>query len=1001
MNCPRCGAPVHPQAQQCERCGLFLGMPLEEAPGVPYPYPPPSFGDGYPPANGWEMGGPQAPGPMSIPWAAPPDPFGQPGGMPGQWAPASQFPPGPGNASGQWMPSPDFPAIAPGASGQWDLQPDSNLPVDIGYRGNSLQRMSRPTFDTGGLYPGALLQGGRLRVIAPYGLTRVQSGQGNPPIMQWVASNVERRTRVVLLDLPLGLLPPAEADTVREAIASRMRIISQHPNIQRAFGSFMENGRHFVVLEFVDGEFLSDYVRRSGVLLEDTVLAIGEQLLDALEFLAHQSPPAVHGLINPDTVVITPDGQNAVLTSWSPYAVAKMLNVTLPGPVPLVPGYSAPELLRGQVETRGDVYSVGATLYFAVTGEESTSRSAGIFLPARQYNPDVSSPTEAVLARSLRLVPSQRYQHAEDMLLDIERAGRGESPHRDALDTMEPILPRRAPPMIPAIAITSILLVAVLIAVFILRNRAGLVPTASALPSPTVNPTLTALYSQDEGLSGGEFIFDTSDLPANTTDTASTHSKAGAILAEKAGAAAVDSGNYASAVADFQQAVADDPTNPEARIYLANTQITQSGIKNYVTIAVSVSFSGDDIDVSRQVLRGIALAQSDLNNGGLSNGGKVRIRIASLGPNAAAAPFIQQYFTSQVTANGTNPDHAIGVISWAPKNATLATNKLLLQALQGLAQAHVPVMAPFTSSDAIPPNPYFFQLSPTDKTQGITMAGITMQNFNAHRPLVVIDPSTVGNLEIGGYAAAALQQKLGPAKVMVEKLDGKTVTTDSVAHDAARLGADAILYVGFGDGTIALLQSLSHVGYVPPIFAAPPSDDPVLLGQSTDTEAQFAQTHEQLMKDVTVLSLADPSEWTLAGSNLTTPTFFSEYSNAYTDTGESFTPNASAIFSYDALNLMTKLPVAKNLWTGTQIPTPQNTRDAMSSIKDASAYQGISGRIAFDSQNVPDNRSMLLKGIDISTTLKDASGHPLLVWKPLALIPNAASFCVSSACTPS
>ncbi len=963
------------------------------APVAPSPYPPQSYGDGYLPAGGWEMGGPQMPGPMSGPWAMPPDPFGQPVGMP-----APNFPTGPGSASGQWMPSADFPAMAPGASGQWDMQQGSNLPVDIGYRSNPLQRVSRPRLDTAGLYPGALLQNGRLRVIAPYGLSRTQI----PPVIQWVASNVERRTRVVLLDLPLGPLPPPEADTVREAIASRMRIISQHPNIQRAFGSFMENGRHFVVLEFIDGEFLSDYVRRVGVLPEDALLAIGGQLLDALEFLAHQSPPAVHGLINPETVVITPDGQNAVLTSWSPYAVAKMLNVTLPGPVPLIPGYSAPELLRGQVETRGDVYSVGATLYFAATGEEASSRSAGIFLPARQYNPDLSPQTEAVLARSLRLVPSQRYQHAEDMLLDIDRAGRGESPHRDAQDTMEPILPRRAPPMLPAIAITSVLLVAVLIAVFILRNRANSVPISSALPSPTVNPTLIALYHNDEGLSAGEFIFDTSDLPANTPDTASTHSKAGAILAEKAGAAAVDSGNYVAAVADFQQAVTDDPTNPEARIYLADAQIAQSGTQNFVTIAVSVSFNGDDIAVSRQVLRGIALAQADLNSSGiLPNGGKVRIRIASLGPDAAAAPFIQQYFTSSLRPDGSNPDHAIGVISWAPKNATLATNERFLQALQGLAAAHVPVMAPFTSSDAIPPNPYFFQLSPTDKTQGFTMAGITLQNFNARRPMVVIDPATVGDLEIGGYAAAALGQKLGTANVIQEKLDGKTVTPDSIAHDAARLGADTILYVGFGDGTIDLLQSMSKLDYVVPIFAAPPADDPVLLAQSTDSEAQFAQTHEQLMRDVTVLSLADPSEWTMAGSNLTAPTFFNEFSNAYTDADESFTPNASAIFSYDALDLMTKLPVTKNLWTSKQIPTPQSTRDAMAAINDAAPYQGVSGRIAFNSQNVPDNRTMLLKGIDISTTLKDANGHPLLIWKPLAMIPTAASFCASSACTPS
>lgn len=374
-----------------------------------------------------------------------------------------------------------------------------SAPYGQGPNSRPVGNPSRPNFSTGGLFPGAMLQGGRLRVLAPYGLTRIQGEQGPPQIIQWVASNVERRSRVVLLEVPLGNMPPGEAQSVREAIASRLRIISQHPNLQRAFGSFSEQGRHYLVLEYVEGEFLGELVRQRGPLPEATLLAYGDQLLDALEFQSHQSPPAIHGLINPETVVVTPDEEQVVLTTWSPHIIARALSITLPGPVPMLGGYNAPEMLRGQVETRGDVYSVGATLYFAATGAEAASRSAGIFSPARQFNQAITPPTEAVLAKAVRLVPSQRYQHAEEMQLDLQRASRGESPNRDPLADLEPIFRRRNPVVFTAVGIIALLLAVVLVAVVVIHNRTNQISVAAALPSPTVNPTAVALSQLNEG----------------------------------------------------------------------------------------------------------------------------------------------------------------------------------------------------------------------------------------------------------------------------------------------------------------------------------------------------------------------------------------------------------------------------------------------------------------------------------------------------------------------
>lgn len=1008
MTCPRCGAPVIPQARQCVRCGLLFDTA-----------PPPMARPSRPRTDSdLRMGPPSGP-PMqggldaSGQWNMPADPRGQPPSASGQWPAVGDPRFGPQGADPRMMPmDPRGMGMAPSVS---------NMPSRPNRYPTNPNGVGGAT--TGTLAPGTVLQNGRLRVLRAYAPMQDPDGRAAGGFAQWVAADSSRRgDRVALLELPFGNMPQPQADRARESLTMRLASMEHHPDLQAVISSFSERGRHFLVLEHFDGEFLSDRVKRLGAVSERLVLNYASQMLDILEYMEKQLPPILHGAITPESVIITPDGGRARLLVNSPFIIAKTLNIPITVSGPLTPGYTSPEQQRGINEARSDLYSLGATLFFAATGFDSAARSAGIFPPARQVNPAISPPTEAVLAKAVRLVSSQRYQHADEMALDVGRAARGESPSRDPLGNLKPIFSRTdsRPGPLTIIGAVSVVLVAALIGLLVIHSQ-NAQPLTKVMPTATVNPTAIALAKQNEGLSTGQQIFDRFALeaPTGTVDATGTPqatssptasdqdpTPAGAVAAEMKAAQALRNNDFGTAVTEFQQAVHDDPSNPEARIYLADTLIAASPTKNYVTMEFAVSFASQDLETSRQALRGVSLAQDTLNqNGNLPGGSKVRIEIASIGATTDGAPLLAQYFTDQL-AKG-NPNHTLGVIPWPSYFANQQSVQPLLVALTQLSKAGVPTLAPIVTSDQIPVDHDLFSLSATDQYQGGVLAKIaTSPPFSTYRVVIALDTSNIANQEIALTAAAVLGSKIGPGNVIVDKITSKTNPFDQTVHDVKFYGANLVIFAGNGDGAAQLALSLAAAGAPRPILASSNADSPVLLGQGSSPLAQLAKQNPQAMQAVSVLSLADPQEWDwISQTNnqikVTAPGFFQDFGNTFA-LNTPITPDANAIYSYDALNLMIKRLAASGDWTATKFPTPQNLRDAIAGVTAQNPYEGVSGRIAFASgSGKPDVRPLVLKSVITSKTHVDAQGHPLLEWAVQTIIGGTQAFCSSSACTPS
>jgi serine/threonine protein kinase len=120
----------------------------------------------------------------------------------------------------------------------------------------------------------------------------------------------------------------------------------------------------YVVMEYVPGSNLDEIVNKEGALDSETVVRIGIQCCDVLEYLHSFNPPIIYRDLKPSNLMLRPDG----LVVFIDFGIARDFEPQGPATRVVTSGYSPPEQYFGQPEPRGDLYSLGATMHHMLTG---------------------------------------------------------------------------------------------------------------------------------------------------------------------------------------------------------------------------------------------------------------------------------------------------------------------------------------------------------------------------------------------------------------------------------------------------------------------------------------------------------------------------------------------------------------------------------------------------------------------------------------------------------
>lgn len=196
-----------------------------------------------------------------------------------------------------------------------------------------------------------------------------------------------------------------------------------HPNLTRVTDFFEWGGNAYLVMDFVEGESLSQLIERQGALPEAQVVSWALQLLDALN--ACHARNVIHRDIKPQNIIIRATDGRAVLVD---FGLVKLWDPRRPQTQNIIRGMGTPEYaspehfnLSGQhTQPCSDLYSLGATLYHALTGHEPASAmerwaNPNALPPPRALGVAVSPQVEAALLRALALYPEQRFASAAEM----------------------------------------------------------------------------------------------------------------------------------------------------------------------------------------------------------------------------------------------------------------------------------------------------------------------------------------------------------------------------------------------------------------------------------------------------------------------------------------------------------------------------------------------------------------------------------------------------------
>ncbi len=209
-----------------------------------------------------------------------------------------------------------------------------------------------------------------------------------------------------------------------------------HPNLPRIYDSFSEGGRSYLVMDFIEGQTLHKILKESNgqPLPVAQVLLYANQLCDVLSYLHQQNPPIIFRDIKPTNIMVTKNGHIFLID----FGIARFFKEGQEQDTILLgsPGYAPPEQHGlAQTSPRSDLYGLGATLHYCLTGRDPYYSVDHFTFPSvRQSNPQVPIELDQLIQRMVARDEWERPANALEVLQTLQTISQHAGEHTSTVN---------------------------------------------------------------------------------------------------------------------------------------------------------------------------------------------------------------------------------------------------------------------------------------------------------------------------------------------------------------------------------------------------------------------------------------------------------------------------------------------------------------------------------------------------------------------------------------